>query len=276
MSTAVLVHELYKKFTTPGLQIWGRASRSSLKVSGHAGAGYPALVVVAVDHVSFNVQEAEIFGVLGASASGKTTLVRLLATLLQPDAGELHIFGQDAIRQPRQVQRLINRVSVEASFFKKLSPVENLLYGARLYGLSGSETRRQAEDLLVRLGLSPEDLYQPLEAMGRAEQQKVTIANALLTRPRLLLLDEPTRGLDQQTEGEVLQVLRDLREAYGTTILITAEDMVEMEGLCDRIAVLESGRLAALYPAQGLKRQLLFQGLQSIMQAAPELAGKKE
>jgi ABC-2 type transport system ATP-binding protein len=276
MSTAVLAHELYKKFTTPGLQIWGRTSRLSMKTSTQAGSGYPALVVVAVDHVSFTVQETEIFGVSGAKDSGKTTLVRLLATLLQPEAGELHIFGQDAICQPRQVQRLVNRVSVEASFFKKLSAVENLLYGARLYGFSGSEIRRQAEGLLVRLGLGPAEIYQPLEALGRAGQQKVTIANALLARPRLLLLDEPTRGLDRQTEGEVLQVLRELREAHGTTILITAEDMAQMEGLCDRMAVLESGRLAALDAPEGLKRQLLFQGLQSNIQTAPELVGKTE
>jgi ABC-2 type transport system ATP-binding protein len=274
MSTAVLVHELYKKFTTPGLQIWGRTSRLSSKASGHAGASYPALVVVAVDHVSFNVQEEEIFGVLGASESGKTTLIRLLAALLQPDEGELRIFGQDAIRQPRQVQWLVNRVSVEASFFKKLSPVENLLYGARLYGSSGSEIRRQAEDLLVRLGLEPDEIYQPLEALSRTAQQKVTIANALLSRPRLLLLDEPTRGLDRQTKAEVLQVLRELREAHGMTILITAEDMAEVESLCDRVALLESGRLAALDTPEGLRRQLLFQGLQSILQGASDPAGK--
>lgn len=271
MSTAVLVHELYKKFTTPGLQIWGRASRLSLRASGHAALSYPALLVVALDHVSFDVQEAEIFGVLGASDSGKTTLIRLLATLLQPDEGELHIFGQDAIRQPRQVQRLVNRVSVEASFFKKLSPVENLLYGARQYGFGGNEIRRHAEVLLVRLGLGPDEIYQPLETMSHAAQQKVTVANALLARPRLLLLDEPTRGLDRQTQGEVLQVLRELREAHGTTILITSEDMAEVEGLCDRIAVLESGKLAALDKPEGLNRQLLFQRLQSIIQGEPYL-----
>jgi ABC-2 type transport system ATP-binding protein len=274
MSTAVLAHELYKKFTTPGLQIWGRTSRLSLKASGSASAGYPALVVAAVDHISFSVQEAEIFGVLGASDSGKTTLVRLLATLLQPDGGELRIFGQDALRQPRQVQRLVNRVSVEASFFKKLSALENLLYGARLYGFSGSEFRRRAEALLVRLGLGPDEIYQPLEALGRTAQQMVTIANALLARPRLLLLDEPTRGLDRRAHGEVLQVLRELRETHGTTILITTEDMAQLEGLCDRIAVLESGKLAALDTPQELSRQMLFQRLQSIARAAPELAGK--
>jgi ABC-2 type transport system ATP-binding protein len=276
MSTAVLVHKLYKKFTTPGLQIWGRTSRLSLKASGQAGASYPALVVVAVDHVSFAVQEAEIFGILGASDSGKTTLIRLLATLLQPDEGELHIFGHDALRQPRQVQRLVNRVSVEASFFKKLSPVENLLYGARLYGFSGRDIRRHAEQLLVRLGLGQTEISQPLETLGRAAQQKVTIANALLARPRLLLLDEPTRGLDQQTKSAVLQVLQDLREAHGTTILIASEDIAEMDGLCDRMAVLESGKLTALNTAKGLKQQLLFQGLQSILQGAPELAIKTD
>lgn len=271
MSTAVLVHELYKKFTTPGLQIWGRASRLNLRASGHAALSYPALLVVALDHVSFDVQEAEIFGVLGASDSGKTTLIRLLATLLQPDEGELHIFGQDAIRQPRQVQRLVNRVSVEASFFKKLSPVENLLYGARQYGFGGNEIRRHAEVLLVRLGLGSDEIYQPLETMSHAAQQKVTVANALLARPRLLLLDEPTRGLDRQTQSEVLQVLYELREAHGTTILITSEDMAEVEGLCDRIAVLESGKLAALDKPEGLNGQLLFQRLQSIIQGEPYL-----
>jgi ABC-2 type transport system ATP-binding protein len=198
----------------------------------------------------------------------------LLATLLQPDGGELRIFGQDALRQPRQVQRLVNRVSVEASFFKKLSALENLLYGARLYGFSGSEFRRRAEALLVRLGLGPDEIYQPLEALGRTAQQMVTIANALLARPRLLLLDEPTRGLDRRAHGEVLQVLRELRETHGTTILITTEDMAQLEGLCDRIAVLESGKLAALDTPQELSRQMLFQGLQSIARAAPELAGK--
>jgi ABC-2 type transport system ATP-binding protein len=274
MSTAVLAHELYKKFTTPGLQIWGRTSRLSLKASGSASAGYPALVVAAVDHISFSVQEAEIFGVLGASDSGKTTLVRLLATLLQPDGGELQIFDQDALRQPRQVQRLVNRVSVEASFFKKLSALENLLYGARLYGFNGNEIRRQAEDLLVRLGLGLDEIYRPIEALGRAAQQKVTIANALLARPRLLLLDEPTRGLDRQSQGEVLQVLRELRQAHGTTILITAEDMAQLEGLCDRMAILESGKLAALDTPEQLSRQLLFQGLHSIVRAAPEPVGK--
>ena len=274
MSTAILAREIYKRFNTPGLQIWGRTSRLSLKASGHAALSYPALVVVAVDHVSFTVQEGEIFGIAGDRESGKTTLIRLLATVLQPDEGELQIFGLDAIRQPRQVSRLVNRVSVEASFFKKLSPIENLLYNARIHGFSGSETRRTAGDILARLGLEAEAIYRPMEAMDRLSQQKVTIANALLGRPRLLLLDEPARGFDQQTKGEVMQILRELREAHGTTIVITAEEIAEVESACDHLAVLESGRLAALDTPEGLKRQHLFQGLQAILQERPERVGK--
>src|SRR5262245_36215820 len=99
----------------------------------------PSDPTIAVNRVSFDVRRGEIFGVLGPNGSGKSTLIRLLATLLVPDGGDIHVFGHNVQREPMAVQRLINRVSVEASFFKKLSPMENLLYGARLYGLNGSE-----------------------------------------------------------------------------------------------------------------------------------------
>jgi len=265
MSTAVLVHQLYKKFITPGVQIWGHSSRMNLKRFGYAALSYPALAVAAVDHVSFDVQEAEIFGILGACDSGKTTLIRLLAALLQPDGGDLRIFGLDVLRQPRQAQRLVNRVSGEASFFKKLSPIENLLNGARQYGFSGSEIRRHAQDLLARLGIEAHAFHQPLETLNRHDQQIVTIANALLSRPRLLLLDEPTRGLERQTANEVRQILRELRLAHGVTILATAQDLADLDGLCDRAATLESGRLTGLDTPELLRHQLLFQGLQYVL-----------
>jgi ABC-2 type transport system ATP-binding protein len=274
MSTAVLVHELCKKFITPRLQIMGRSSRMSLKASGYAALSHQAIAVVAVDHVSFDVHEAEIFGVLGASDSGKTTLIRLLATVIQPDTGDLHIFGQDAIRQPRKVQGLINRISVEASFFKTLSPLENMLFGARRHGVSGNEMRLKAQDLLVRLGIETADICRPMELLSRTAQQIVTIANTLLARPPLLLLDDPTRRLDFQTISEVRQVLRELRESHGTTILVTAEDKKDLDGLCDRTMVLENGRLKELEAPEVLKEQFLFHGLQSMIQRAPEFSEK--
>jgi ABC-2 type transport system ATP-binding protein len=202
--------------------------------------------VVAVDRVSFNVKHKEIFGVLGPNGSGKSTLVRLIATLLLPDGGSVTLLGHDVVREPMAVQRLINRVSVEASFFKKLSPMENLLYGARLYGLNAKQVRRDVLVILSRLGIKKSDIYQPVEEMSRGMQQKVAIARALLTRPAVLLLDEPTTGLDPRSKREVQAVVKEMRDADGTTILLTTHDMNEAEALCDRVAILDAGKIVAL------------------------------
>jgi ABC-2 type transport system ATP-binding protein len=210
--------------------------------------------VVAVDEVSFDVARGEIFGVLGPNGSGKSTLIRLVATLLLPDEGEVRVFGHDVVRQPMQVRRLLNRVSVEAAFFKKLSPLENLMYGARLYGLEAGEARARIAHTLDRLGLERRTFDEPMEQMSRGMQQKVAIARALLSRPALLLLDEPTTGLDPRSKREVQAFIQEQRREAGTTILLTTHDMVEADGLCDRIAILEGGRIAALDTPQGLKR----------------------
>jgi ABC-2 type transport system ATP-binding protein len=194
--------------------------------------------------------------VLGPNGGGKSTLIRLISTLLLPDSGQITAFGYDVVRQPMQVQRLINRVSVEASFFKKLSPMENLLYGARLYGLEGSQTRRQVVEILTRLGLEKRSIYAPMEEMSRGMQQKVAIARALLSHPRLLLLDEPTTGLDPRSKREVQQVVRELRDEYNTTILLTTHDMVEADLLCDRIAIMDSGKVIALDTPVNLKQMI--------------------
>ena len=250
MYEAVIVQNAYKKFGNPNRPLWKRASR----LNGKAGIPQPA--VVAVDHVSFTVQQGEIFGVLGPNGSGKSTLIRLLATLLLPDGGDIHVFGYDVVSQAMQVQRLINRVSVEASFFKKLSPMENLVYGARLYGMSGSETRKQVMEILTRLGLEARSIHKPMEEMSRGMQQKVAIARALLSHPRLLLLDEPTTGLDPRSKREVQAVIRELRDEFNTTILLTTHDMTEAENLCDRIAIIDGGKIVALDTPQGLKGAL--------------------
>jgi len=258
MSEAVVVNNAYKKFGGVGLQLWKRAASLAQRGNNHrqAAGSSSAAMVVAVDHVSFTVCEGEIFGILGPNGSGKSTLIRLLATLLLPDGGDIRIFGYDVVRQPMQVQRLINRVSVEASFFKKLSPMENLVYGARLYGMGGAETRRQVIEILTRLGLEERSIHKPMEEMSRGMQQKVAIARALLSRPRLLLLDEPTTGLDPRSKREVQQVVRELRSQHGTTILLTTHDMFEADELCDRIAIIEGGKIVALDTPQGLKQRV--------------------
>jgi len=178
----------------------------------------------------------------------------LMATLLLPDGGELKIFGYDVVTEAIKVQRIINRVSVEASFFKKLSPIENLLYGARLYGMSGSETKKQVVQILTRLGLEERSIFNPMEEMSRGMQQKVAIARALLSKPRVLLLDEPTTGLDPRSKQEVQAVIEELRDKHGTTMLLTTHDMHEADILCDRVAIMDKGNVVALDTPKNLKK----------------------
>jgi ABC-2 type transport system ATP-binding protein len=234
------------------------AAKTIEKVNGNGNGTKPEngkkKLIVAVNHVSFTVEKGEIFGILGPNGGGKSTLIRLISTLLLPDSGNITVFGHDVEKQPMQVQRLINRVSVEASFFKKLSPMENLLYGARLYGMAGKQTRQQVVEILTRLGLEKRSIYSPMEEMSRGMQQKVAIARALLSHPQLLLLDEPTTGLDPRSKREVQAVIRELRSEFNTTILLTTHDMTEAEMLCDRIAIMDSGRVVALDTPTALKQ----------------------
>jgi ABC-2 type transport system ATP-binding protein len=211
-------------------------------------------IVRAVNDINLTIKRREIVGILGANGSGKSTLIRMLSTLLIPDTGQVSIFGYDVVEHERMIQRMINRVSVEASFFKKLSPMENLLYAARLYNMSGEEARTKIIATLTRLGIKPDRINAPLENMSRGMQQKVAIARAFLTSPIVLLLDEPTTGLDPRSKLDVQHFVQELREAHDATILITTHDMEEAEALCDRVAIIDQGRIVALGTVNELKR----------------------
>ncbi len=210
----------------------------------------------ALDDVSLDVRRNEIFGILGANGSGKSTLIRVMSTLLIPDSGKVSVFGYDVRADEGDVKRLINRVSVEAAFFKKLSAMENLLYSSRLYGRSGSSLRRDIVTILGSMGIEESRINQPLEQLSRGMQQKVAIARAFLTSPVLLLLDEPTTGLDPRSKRDVQDFVHQLRDQHDATILLCSHDMDEAERLCDRIAILDRGRVIAIDTAQGLKRQV--------------------
>lgn len=212
--------------------------------------------VRAIDNVSLTVKQGEIVGILGANGSGKSTLIRMLSTLLIPDLGRIMVFGYDVVKDEAIVQRLINRVSVEASFFKKLSPMENLLYAARLYNMPGSVARIKIREILNRLGIKPDRIDAPLENMSRGMQQKVAIARAFLTSPVVLLLDEPTTGLDPRSKIDVQNFVNKLRDVHGATILITTHDMEEAEALCDRVAIIDKGCIIALGETEGLKQKV--------------------
>ncbi|HLJ68011.1 MAG TPA: ABC transporter ATP-binding protein [Chloroflexota bacterium] len=203
----------------------------------------PKKRVVAVDDVSMKVRRGEIFGVLGANGHGKSTLIRLISTLLLPDAGTVEVFGYDVVREAAQVRRLLNRVSVEASLFKKLSAMENLLYAARLYSVDAALARREIVRILGMLGVPEKRVRQPVEKMSRGMQQKVAVARALLTSPVLLLLDEPTTGLDPRSKKDVQRFVLELRDRHDATVLLTSHDMEEADHMCDRLAILHKGSI---------------------------------
>jgi ABC-2 type transport system ATP-binding protein len=230
---ALEVHNLRKEFTR-------RDGRGRRRVAALAG-------------VSFEVERGECVAVLGPNGSGKSTLVRLLATLLLPDGGTARVFGRDAFRDTRAVRRLVNRVSVEASFFKKMSAVENLSYAARFYGLRPSATKEKIPEILTRVGFPADRRTEPMENLSRGMQQKVALARALLTAPILLLLDEPTTGLDPRSKQEVQEFIREVRAEHDATVLLCTHDLAEAESLADRVGILDDGELLCLEPADQLK-----------------------
>jgi ABC-2 type transport system ATP-binding protein len=197
--------------------------------------------VAALDGVSFTMLKGETLAILGQNGSGKSTLVRLLSTLLLPDGGSARILGHDVVAEHRAVRRLVNRVSVEASFFKKMSATENLSYAARFYGMPIRETRRRIPEILERVGFPKARMNEPLEDLSRGMQQKVALARALLTAPIVLLLDEPTTGLDPRSKLEVQDFIREIRTSHDSTILLCTHDLAEAEALADRVGLLDRG-----------------------------------
>ena len=230
---------------------------------------------LALDQVSLHVQVGRITGILGANGSGKSTLIRILATLLTPDEGTASVFGYDVVSQADAVRRHINRVSVEASFFKEMSPWENMLYAARLYGSGGDGTRDRVEAMLERLGLPLDTLDKPMKQLSRGQQQKVAIARSFLTSPSLLLMDEPTTGLDPRSKREVQELVRSIRRDRAATVLLCTHDLQEAEVLCDRVVVIDQGRVLAEGTPAELIRMHSGKTDGSLEDAFMQLTGKR-
>jgi ABC-2 type transport system ATP-binding protein len=258
---AVVVDELRKEF---------------LRNDGRHGLRRRRKRVAALDGVSFEIGRGETVAILGQNGSGKSTLIRLLSTLLLQDGGSARIFGHDVFTETRAVRRLINRVSVEASFFKKMSATENLSYAARFYGMAPGTTRKQIPEILERVGFPRDRIGEPLEDMSRGMQQKVALARALLTAPIVLLLDEPTTGLDPRSKVEVQEFIREIRKLHDATVLLCTHDLVEAEELAERVGILDRGRLIELAPADELKRKYNAETLEEAFFAATGKAFEDE
>lgn len=248
MSPAIRCREITKFF-------WVKDSRNGIKKRLLPLSGKKKMLT-AVDALDLEVPKGEIFGIVGPNGSGKSTLVRLISTLLLPDIGQIEVFGHDVVKQRLQVRRMINRVSVDAAFFKKLSCWENLSYAARLYGVPVREAREKAIEILERFGFHEERINQPMEDLSRGMQQMVAIARAYFTAPILLLLDEPTTGLDPKSKRQVQEFVLQVRENHDSTVLITTHDMDEADRICDRVAIIDRGRFVALDTPENLKSQV--------------------
>ena len=232
----------------------------------------------AIDDVSFCVARGETYGLLGPNGSGKSSLIRILSTLLIADSGEVSLLGHALPAEQEQVRRIIGRVSVDAAFYKKLSARENLLYTALLYGQKPRGAEQRAMRILEQLGLENTKFSTPLEEMSRGMQQKISIARALVVNPPVLLLDEPTTGLDPRSRRDVQTFLEDLRRRENTTILLTTHDMAEAERLCARIGFLARGKLVAEGTAPQLMKRAQAQTLDDafIKLTGEELSDEQE
>jgi ABC-2 type transport system ATP-binding protein len=226
---------------------------------------------VALHELDLTVQPGGVTGILGPNGSGKSTLIRILGTLLTPDAGVARVFGSNVVSQALEVRRHVNRVSVEAAFFKELSPWENMVYAARLYGNESGGGRRHVAAILESLGLSLDVMDQPMKQLSRGQQQKVAIARSFLTAPSLLLMDEPTTGLDPRSKREVQGVLDKLRAENAITVLLCTHDMEEAAALCDRVLMMDEGRVLADGSPDELTRH---HGASSLEDVFMKLTGK--
>ncbi|GAB6140571.1 ATP-binding cassette domain-containing protein [Methylosoma difficile] len=201
--------------------------------------------LIAVDHIELTVPYKSIFGLLGTNGAGKSTMIKMLTTLLPPTSGTAEVGGFDIIKSPAKVRRHIGYVPQLLSADGALTGYENLLLSARLYGLKSAETRSQIKDALAFMGLA-EVATKLVRTYSGGMIRRLELAQAMLHRPAILFLDEPTIGLDPVARHLVWDRLRDLRRDYGMTVLITTHDMEEAETLCDTLAILQSGRVSVV------------------------------
>src|SRR5229473_2459377 len=242
LAPAIEVTGLTKVFEKGRRTIWQRVRREPDKREKF----------VAVDGIDLRVERGEIFGVLGPNGAGKTTTLRMLATLLEPTSGELTVLGTDVRKRPREVRAQLGAMlSGERSLYWKLTARENLEYFAALYHVPPKEQRARIDAALAAVKLSDRaDDY--VERYSTGMRQRLALARALLPDPPLVVLDEPTVGLDPQASRDLRDRVRDLR-AQGRTILLTTHYMEEADQLCDRVAIIDHGKIVALDTPAGLK-----------------------
>jgi ABC-2 type transport system ATP-binding protein len=212
---------------------------------------------VALDDVDLHIKDGELFGLLGPNGAGKTTLIKILATLLLPSSGSAEVLGYDVERQAQSIRPLINMVAGgEFSGYGLLTVRENLWMFSQFYGIPGKEARTRIDDLLARFGLT-EFADSKVRTLSTGEKQKMNVIRGFVTDPRLIFLDEPTLGLDVNSSRAIRSFVSDwVSSGDRRTVLLTTHYMAEAEELCDRVAIIDKGRILACDTPSNLKRSL--------------------
>jgi len=236
---------------------------------------YAGAPVDAVDGVSFEVREGEIFGLLGPNGAGKTTTIGTITTRVRPTGGRVVVDGHDVARAPVAVKQRIAVVPQRPNIDRSLTALENLVFHAAYFGEPRATRRARAEELLNRMGLEGRG-GDKVDNYSGGMAQRLMIARALMHEPRLLILDEPTTGLDPQSRLFLWETMSDL-QARGVTLMLTTHDMAEADRLCDRIAIVDHGKVIALDTPRGLRRLLPSEhGLEVVVAGVEPLEGADE
>jgi ABC-2 type transport system ATP-binding protein len=211
-------------------------------------------LTLAVDHISFDVKEGEVFGFLGPNGAGKTTTIRMMVGLTQPSSGTALVDGHDILKEPVEVKKTIGLVPETSNLYSELTALDNLIYQAELYGVPRKERKNQAIQLIEEFGLK-EHQDKPFQKLSKGLKRRLTIAAALIHHPKILFLDEPTTGLDVMSARGLRKLILDSKKK-GLTIFLTTHYIPEAESLCDRIAIIVKGKIRIIDTPENIKAQV--------------------
>jgi ABC-2 type transport system ATP-binding protein len=208
--------------------------------------------------MSMSIQAGEVFGMLGPNGSGKTTPILMMLGLTEPTAGEVRVLGLDPARQPLSVKARVGYIPDQVGFYDDMTAVENLLYTARLNGISRKEAMNRIEESLNRMGLG-EVMNRPVKTFSRGMRQRLAVADVLIKQPGMIIMDEPTQGLDPEGAHEFLNIIRQLKDE-GITVLLASHLLHQVQEVCDRVGLFHKGRMALSGTVEELARQYMQGG----------------
>ncbi|MDR7000678.1 ABC transporter ATP-binding protein [Neobacillus niacini] len=222
----------------------------------------------ALDDVTFTVKEGSCFGLLGPNGAGKSTTMKIITGIIEADAGEVDVFGQDVRKTADQIRRLIGYVPQEITLYDKISAYNNLVFFGEMYGVKGKLLKERITEVLAQVGLS-ERANDPIHTYSGGMKRRINIAAAMLHKPKLIILDEPTVGIDPQSRNHIFEIIKKLR-SEGVTIIYSTHYMEEVEALCDDIAIIDHGKVIVQGNLDDLLRLYATKAIYLELEGQPE------